>query len=226
MGDAPQPVPERPDIGGYQASSLLVGSRPDEMAFALREEEFRILCEGEVSASRSNRDVCIGIAFTALVGLIGVLSIVDWASAWNAGHRGWLFWLGILLISLSGATMGALVHHMRLRNVSDNSAYSRLRQRITDWFGAQRIQGEQAVNERGLVVLSARYGANQRWLDVTPVLSAKIRDGKLRVPVTNNEFGNDPVPNVSKALELEYSHRGRAHRKVVPEGQELQIPEI
>jgi len=198
------------------------------MAFPLREEEFQILREGEISTARSSRDVCVGIGATALAGLIGVLCTVDWETAWKAEHRGsFLFWLALLWLLLGGSVVGAWIHQSRLQRVREDSPYSRLTTRITDWFGVQRSQGEQALvaHEHDLAVLSARYGANQGWADVAPLLRTKIRDGKLQIPVTNHELGSDPALNVGKALEVDYSLRGKLYRKIVPEGQELSIPE-
>lgn len=228
MEDVPKFGSNEQVIAGYQASSLLVGSRPNEMGFPLREEEFHVLCEGEVSTARSSRDVCIGVCATALAGLIGVLSTVDWETAWKPEHRSWfLFWLATLLVLVSGSGVGAWIHHSRLRRAFEDSPYSRLTKRVIDWFNAERLQVQMApvARSEGLDVTAARYGANQAWADVAALLRARIRDGQLRVPVTNSELGTDPAPNMGKKLEIEYSHGGRAYRKVVLEGQELSIPE-
>jgi hypothetical protein len=79
--------------------------------------------------------------------------------------------------------------------------------------------------EQGLTILSAVYGAAQSWKDVASILSARIEDGKLLVPVTNEELGPDPLPNVEKRVEVAYSHGGRTYRKVVAENETLSIPE-
>ena len=228
MGDVTKLGPKEQETAGYQAGSLLVGSRPDEMCFPLREEEFHVLREGEISTARSSRDVCIGVCATAIAGLIGVVSTVDWETAWKPEHRGWfLFWLAALWVLVSGSAVGVWIHHSRLRRAREDSPYSRLTKRVTDWFNVQRLGADQALTVRdySLAVVTARYGANQGWIDVAALLRTRIRDGKLRIPVTNSDLGSDPAPNVVKTLEVEYSYGGRPYRRIVPEGQELSIPE-
>jgi putative GTP pyrophosphokinase len=77
-----------------------------------------------------------------------------------------------------------------------------------------------------LTIHSAVYGADGHpWKDVASKLSTKIEDGRLRVPVTNEEFGPDPLPNVEKQLEVTYSHGGQTYHKRVRENETLSIPE-
>lgn len=77
-----------------------------------------------------------------------------------------------------------------------------------------------------LAICSAMYGADGHpWKNVASVLSTKIQDGGLHVPVTNAELGGDPLPNVNKKLEVTYSRGGRTYHKTVPENETLSIPE-
>jgi hypothetical protein len=48
--------------------------RPHEFLFGLRDSEFRILCEGEVSETKASRNFHIGICVGAVVGLAGVFA--------------------------------------------------------------------------------------------------------------------------------------------------------
>lgn len=80
-------------------------------------------------------------------------------------------------------------------------------------------------NENDLTIFFARYGANDGWMDVAPLLRAKIHDGKLRVDVTNDELGGDPAYGVDKKLEVTYSYRGRTFSKTVLEYDVLSLPE-
>ena len=80
-------------------------------------------------------------------------------------------------------------------------------------------------SKNDLAILSARYGANNGWMDVAPVLRAKIQDSKLQVSATNKELGGDPAPGVVKGLEVTYFHNGRTYSKTIPETEMLSLPE-
>jgi hypothetical protein len=89
----------------------------------------------------------------------------------------------------------------------------------------ERSSVDDSAEKPGLTILSAVYGAASSWNDVASVLTTKIEDGKLLVPVTNEELGSDPLPNTKKRLEVAYSHRGRTYRATVSENEMLSIPE-
>ncbi len=89
----------------------------------------------------------------------------------------------------------------------------------------ERPTANVSAEKPALTILSAVYGAAQSWKDVASVLSTKIENGRLLVPVTNGELGPDPLPDVKKRLEVVYSHGGQTHRTTVPENETLSIPE-
>jgi len=52
-------------------------------------------------------------------------------------------------------------------------------------------------------VVSAQYGADRRWANVTSQVQSKVRNGSLNFRVNNDAFGvGDPAPNVVKTLRL------------------------
>ncbi|HEU0048471.1 MAG TPA: DUF3395 domain-containing protein [Nitrososphaera sp.] len=223
MSESDRPAPQ-----GYQASSLVVSPRPNEFGFAMREDEFQILCDAELGNARSSRDLCIGSLVGAVVGLIGVLATTDWGTIWQPEKRGtFLFWLALLFLIVASSTTGAIIFHLRLRKTRTDSAYARLINKISAWFTSQQgAANQQASNE--LVIISAKYGAYANWVDISSVLSAKIQDGKLRIDVTNASLlgGDDPVPNVPKSADVKYSYGGRRPQSIiVPEGEVLSLPE-
>jgi hypothetical protein len=61
-------------------------------------------------------------------------------------------------------------------------------------------------------------------MDVAPVVRAKIQNGKLRITVSNQESGDDPVRDVPKKLEVTYSHDGTTYSKMVAEGETFSAP--
>ncbi len=74
------------------------------------------------------------------------------------------------------------------------------------------------------VILAARYGAKDNWMDVTPILRAKVKDGKLELVATPEEFGEDPFPGEAKKLDVTYLHHGKTFSKSISETQTLFIP--
>lgn len=91
-----------------------------------------------------------------------------------------------------------------------------------DFFKNPSIQS--AADRKDLIIFSARYGTQNTWIDVAPLLRAKVKDDKLDIKVSNQEFGADPVPGVVKKMEVTYSHDGVTYSKVVPEGETFSAP--
>jgi hypothetical protein len=62
-------------------------------------------------------------------------------------------------------------------------------------------------------VISAQYGADRRWANVTNQVRGKIRNGSLNFRINNDAFGvGDPAPGVVKTLRLrvrEYNNQTR-----------------
>lgn len=73
-------------------------------------------------------------------------------------------------------------------------------------------------------IRDARYGARDSWADVAEILRAKIQAGKLRVAVTNEELGGDPIPGVEKTLEINYTVGSKPYSKTVRERDILFVP--
>jgi len=83
-----------------------------------------------------------------------------------------------------------------------------------------------SADKTHLTICSAMYGADgHTWKDVASVLSAKIQNGRLNLPVTNVELGGDPLLGVTKKLDVTYSQDGRTWKKTVSENETLSIPE-
>src|SRR5690348_15224382 len=118
MSEANPPVPAQAiaQQGSYEASSLVVPPRPNEIGFALREDEFQILCEGGLSESRAYRDLFFGALVGAFVGLAGVLATTDWGTIWQPQRRVYfLLWCGILLLIVAASATGCAIYQLRLR---------------------------------------------------------------------------------------------------------------
>lgn len=75
-----------------------------------------------------------------------------------------------------------------------------------------------------LVIKSARYGAGDRWADVTEALKAAVRNNTLQVEASNALAG-DPAPGVVKELQVVYALGGEEGTVRVREGQVLKLGE-
>jgi hypothetical protein len=123
-------APER-----HAVESVFVVALPEEIAYPIRREEFVTLREGERDSNDQRwRDVCIGISSTAFPALIGFIAEIDWKFA-IASRKWMLFAFAVLFMAifLSALTIACYLHAMVIQHKTD-SAYSRLRQRIDDWF--------------------------------------------------------------------------------------------
>jgi hypothetical protein len=75
----------------------------------------------------------------------------------------------------------------------------------------------------GLRILSARYGAQDRFTDVRQLLQSRVQNDRLNLQVTNASMGGDPIRGV-KALLISYEWAGRTYDAVVRENQWITIP--
>ncbi len=74
-----------------------------------------------------------------------------------------------------------------------------------------------------LKILSARYGAKGKWVDVTEILNSKIKDGRLSV-MASNDLAGDPIFMTEKELKIEYLVGDRKRSKTVNEDKMVTLP--
>jgi hypothetical protein len=153
---------------GYSAGGSLVSyPRPDEIVVPLRRDEFDTLCEGGVSEEKASRDLYVGIGAGALAGLVGVLATTDWGTAWQPGHRGWVFSsLLVLCVMVAGSVVGACIHHIRLNQTISSSAFSRLRLRLLRLFDEPRTLEAAIERLPGIVAKQITASPGARWENV------------------------------------------------------------
>jgi hypothetical protein len=126
-----------PEGATFHVSSIVVNPRPDEVGFPLREDEFQILCDGNISEARANRDLCIGAFVGAVLGLAGLFASTDWGTIWQQQHTRWFLVSFIfLLLIVGGCGAGWWIFQRALTRTTSDSPYSRLRKRISESFRA------------------------------------------------------------------------------------------
>jgi hypothetical protein len=111
--------------------------------------------------------------------------------------------------------------------------------RLEDWratYVAERKDRIAAVRQRqpaapgqagrsGLTLVSAHYGANDTWVDVSAQVRAHLHDNRIDMQATNEALGGDPLLNVAKVLKVTYFVGSGARRSVtVEENERLTIP--
>jgi hypothetical protein len=89
---------------------------------------------------------------------------------------------------------------------------------------ARLSDGAERVRSVGVAVVLARYGAGDKWLDVTERLKSKAADGTLDMEVSNETMGHDPAEGVVKALELDWLDANGPHKDSFAESTRLTLP--
>ena len=75
----------------------------------------------------------------------------------------------------------------------------------------------------GLQIITASYGAQDRFNDVRQRLQSRVQDNRLNLQVTNSSMGGDPISK-PKTLQIRYAWAGRNYDVTVQENQWLTIP--
>lgn len=73
-----------------------------------------------------------------------------------------------------------------------------------------------------LKIISAFYGANDSWIDVSNILNNEIVNNSLNIIVNNNLFG-DPILNHVKQLQLKYTLDNKKYENITDENKRLII---
>jgi len=109
----------------------------------------------------------------------------------------------------------------RFKSVSTSSLLALAVVLIAAFCGDARAEDAAAGK---LVVTKAFYGdlPDGQKTDVTEKVAAMVKDNKLSVEASNDNFG-DPVEGTVKKLKVEYTVDGVAHSKTVNEGETLSI---
>lgn len=81
------------------------------------------------------------------------------------------------------------------------------------------------IKPKELRIISAQYGAKDKWLDVTGQLQKKIHEHQLSIYASNNIAG-DPLFGYPKHLKVEYVLDGVKNKTRVREGMKLEIPPL
>lgn len=93
-----------------------------------------------------------------------------------------------------------------------------------DWGDQNRDRDRDHDRDRDLYIIRAYYGIQGHTANVTDVLRARVRDGRLFLDVNNEALGGDPAIGADKILIVIYRFRGEEQATAVPERNRLAIP--
>lgn len=85
---------------------------------------------------------------------------------------------------------------------------------------------EQTHEKNPLRIISAKYGAQDTFVDCIAKLSALAEKGSIKILVNNTALGVDPIKGVEKDLIVEYTYAGETRSITVHEGNTLTLPPI
>ena len=80
---------------------------PDEIPFGLTRMEYDILRSGEVNASKAGRDCCLGFLGSAVIGLMGLITQVEWSGAFRQARLAPFIWAAVLFALVLASACGA-----------------------------------------------------------------------------------------------------------------------
>jgi hypothetical protein len=122
---------EPPILKGYEVESTVVTPLPAQRAFPLKHADFLTLCDENNGSERASRDLHLGLVISAAIGLIGLISSIDWSKPFTSQKVPYTSFL--LLLVIEAATGWGCFHHWR-RMHWENTPYTRLKQVITEFF--------------------------------------------------------------------------------------------
>jgi beta-barrel assembly-enhancing protease len=113
------------------------------------------------------------------------------------------------------------------RNITTNSrAFDDIKRYVQSLAGPPAKGQAPAGPQTGtpdLAILSARYGAGGRYVDVRQRLQERVQNGRLNLVVNNSSMGSDPI-NQDKQVEVRYRWDNRTYNVTVQENNQLTIP--
>ena len=125
------------------------------------------------------------------------------------------FWVLMAMVSADG-------HFLNSTNQADGPSFKKTVRDIVVSQGLL-LDAPEAIAAKELSIISAKYGALDRWIDVTEKVREQIDDNTLEITVSNAIAG-DPIYGVAKTLHLEYTLGGEHKTAAFRVGVTCRIP--
>jgi hypothetical protein len=113
------------------------------------------------------------------------------------------------------------------RGVTTNSGqFDDIKRRLQSSPPPRGVQSQTVLpsGTTDLLIVSARYGAGNRFIDVRQRMQSGVENGRLVVDVNNSSMGGDPFVGEVKTLRMTYQLGNRVYDVTAGEDQRLTIP--
>lgn len=117
---------------GYQVGTIVVSPLPAKRAYPLGNDDFLTLCDGTSGDERAGRDLYMGLFVSAIVGIAGVITSVDWTTVFSKPRWAPILCLLLLTTLAAVSVMGCILHWTRMRR--EDTPYTRLKKSISEFF--------------------------------------------------------------------------------------------
>jgi hypothetical protein len=122
--------------GGFSSTSEALLERiSDEIPFTLTRMEYQVLRAGESTESRAGRDLCLGFLGSALIGLVALITEVNWETAFRQARLAPFIWAAVLFAFVLSSACGAVIYQRHYTR--NNRAHDALMWRLTQFFEDQ-----------------------------------------------------------------------------------------
>lgn len=135
-------------------------------------------------------------------------------------------WVFAIACTTTGLTLASIFFRVSQKRTATSSKQAILDEldRISSQFQRSGDDEDQMAAVPALEILNAKYGTDEKSIDVTRRLANQVVDDKLDVPASNETAGEDPVPGVGKYFEIEYIFDGKTITVRFNEGGQIIIP--
>jgi len=113
-------------------------------------------------------------------------------------------------------------HFLNSTNQADGPSFKKT---VRDIVASQGLllDAPETIAAKELSIISAKYGALDRWIDVTEKVREQIDNNTLEI-TASNAIAGDPIYGVAKTLNLEYTLGGEHKTAVFRVGVTCRIP--
>lgn len=97
---------------------------------------------------------------------------------------------------------------------------------FVSWLRYKKTKKDIFIKVEGrtsLRILTAEYGAEGKFIDITNYLNKKIENNHLKIKITN-EIAGDPIPGKFKKAKIRYSFGNEIQDIIINENEDLELP--